>query len=251
MRKCTYASLILCLAGMLLSKNSLSQALRLDSVPVQNAVKNAELRYRTALGEASPLYNGPEYYFYDPYLKGNAYLFDLNTFSKGSVYYDGMFYGDVPMLYDLYSDQLVVLLYNHFSKFSLLKERVKSFDLLNHHFININADTIAHNPANMKSGFYDELYEGRSAVLVKRSKSIQVNTGGTLGAESYFNPSKDFFLKKNNTYYSFGKQGSLLDLLKDKKKELQQYIKANQIKYRRDPEDAMVKIVSYYDHLTN
>jgi len=85
----------------------------------------------------------------------------------------------------------------------------------------------------------------------KGQKNIQTSTSGILGPEAYFNPVKDYYVRKNNTYYSFSGQGSLLDVLKDKKKEIQQYIKANQIKFRQDPEEAMVKIASYYDHLTN
>jgi hypothetical protein len=101
----------------------------------------------------------------------------------------------------------------------------------------------------MKPGFYDELYNGKSQVLVKRSKDIQTITSGT--AENYFDLTTKYFFKKNHIYYSISSQGSLINILKDRKKELQQYIRANQIKFRSDPEEAMVKIASYYDHLTN
>ena len=80
---------------------------------------------------------------------------------------------------------------------------------------------------------------------------MQTSTGGLDGPESYFDPAIDYYIRKNNTYYSVSSQGSMLTILKDKKKELQQYIRANQIKFRKDPEEAMVKIASYYDHLTN
>ena len=250
MRKSIYLILMVCCISVLTTKNLFAQQAQTDSSSQQNALNNAITFFHASIGEQSRLYNGPEYYFYDPVIKGNAYFLDVNSFSQGSVYYDGAYYTNVPMLYDLYSDQVAVLLYNHFSKFSLLKERVKSFDLLDHHFVNINADTLINNTL-IKSGFYDQLYNGKVEILAKRTKSIQTNSGGTAGTESYFSPSKDFFLRKNNIYHSFSSQGSLLDLLKDRKKELQQYIKANQIKYRANPEEAMVKIASYYDHLTN
>jgi len=174
---------------------------------------------------------------------------DVNAFTTGAVYYDGSYYRGVPMLYDLYSDEIVVLLYNHFTKYSLLKNRVKSFDFLGHHFINISTDTI-NNKSELNSGFYDELYNGKTEVLAKRSKSIQTNSAGTMGADRYFSPDNDFYLRKNHTYYKISAQRELLSVLQDKKKELQQYIKANQIKFRSNPEEAMVKIATYYDHLT-
>jgi len=250
MRKCTCLSIALYLICAVICKVSFAQAARGDSSSQQNAFNNAVILYNTSLGNQSPIYNGAEYYYYDPIIKGNAYFMDVNAFTPGAIDYDGVYYTGIPMLYDLYSDEVAVLLYNHFSKFSLRKDKISSFDFLDHHFVNINADTVRGN-SGIKSGLYDELYNGKSEVLVRRTKSIQTNTGGTLGAEKYFSPSTDFYFKKNNTFYSVSGQRSLINILKDKKNEIQQYIKANQIRFRSDPEDAMVKIAKYYDHLTN
>ncbi|HEY4327079.1 MAG TPA: hypothetical protein VGN20_24040 [Mucilaginibacter sp.] len=216
----------------------------------KNSMSNALNFYNAALGDQSSLYNGPEYYFYDPHIKGNAYFLDRNGFTAGSVNYDGINYSGVQMLYDLYSEKIAVLLYNHFSKFSLLNERVKSFHFLDHQFINLTPDSLG-NSTVIKPGFYDLQYSGKSQVLVKWSKDIQATTGVASNPENYFNLIERFYLKKNNTYYAITSQGVLINVLKDKKKELQQYIRDNQIKFRKGPEEAMVKIASYYDHLTN
>jgi len=220
-----------------------------DTTVKQKALNSAVAYFDSSIGEQSPLYNGPEYSFYDPIYKGTAYFMDVNAFTPGSVYYDGSLYKNVPMLYDLYTDKVVVLLYNHFSKFSLLPERIKSFDFLDHHFVNILPDSVDVNSV-VKPGLYDELYVGKLQVLVKRVKNIQ-NNPGTTTIETYFNPVTSYYLRKNNVYYSVGSQGSFLSVLKDKKAELKQYIRANKIKFRKTPEEAMVKIASYYDHLTN
>ncbi len=249
MKKCIFLYLIICIINILIPNNTLAQVTIGDSSSRQKGFTNALNLFNTTVGEQSSLYNGPEYYFYDPIYKGNAYFMDMNAFTPGTIYYDGTLYKNVPMLYDIYSDKVVVLLYNHFSKFSLLRERVKSFDFLDHHFINIAADSLDNN-AVISPGFYDELYKGKVQVLARRAKNIQ-NNPGTTNYESYFNPIKSYYLKKNNIYYSVGGEGSFMSVLKDKKKELQQYIRANKIKFRRNPEEAMVKIASYYDHLTN
>ena len=250
MRKSIYLSAIVCVLCLLIGKNSLAQVARTDSSSQQNALNSTLTLFYASIGNQSPLYNGAEYYFYDPLIKGNAYFSEVNAFTTGTVFYDGNLYNGVPMLYDIYSDKVVVLLYNHFSKFSLVKQKVRGFDFLDHHFVNIDADTLAGNTV-IKSGYYDELYHGKSQILVKRSKNIQVNTGGQSGPQSYFNPATDYYLRKNNVYYSIGSQGSMLNIFKDKKKEIQQYLRTNQIKFRQNPEEAMVKIASYYDHLTN
>lgn len=205
--------------------------------------------YHTAIGQQSHLYNGPEYEFYDPIIKGNAYVFDNKSFTAGDVKYGAAVYRDVPMLYDLNKDLVVILLYNHFTKISLLSERVPEFWLLNHHFIRITTDSTGQ--ARLATGFYDQLYQGKKiGIIVKRAKSIQTSTGNNT-IESFFSETKDYYVKKGDNYFSFSGKGGLLDILKDKKKELRQYIKANHIDFRENQEQAIVDVTTYYDHLTN
>ncbi|WP_428328185.1 hypothetical protein [Mucilaginibacter sp.] len=250
MRRPLYLFLTVYLACLCVSQNAQAQIASIDSSSQQNALNNAVGLYNAAIGNQAPIYTGAEYYFYDPHIKGNAYFLENNGFTPGNIYYDRALYKNVSMLYDLNLDQVVVLLPKHISKFSLVKERVKNFDYLGHHFININTDTLSPNTP-LKSGFYDQLYNGKTQILVKRSKSIQTSAGGST-IETFFTSSKDYYIKKDNVYYSIGSsQGSILNILKDKKKELRQYIRANDIAYRDNPEEAMVKIATYYDHLTN
>jgi hypothetical protein len=229
------AALVFC---ALFCRNSFAQAALGDSSSQQNALNNAVSLFNTSLGNQVPIYTGPEYYFYDPHIKGTAYFMDVNGFTKGAVYYDGILYNNISMLYDLNLDEVVVLLPSHVSKFTVLKERVKSFDFLESHFINIKAD-------------YKQLYNGKSELLAKYSKSMQTTTSVITGLENYFSQSKNYYIRKNNIYRSIGSQGALLDVLKDKKKELKKYIKANRIVYGDNPEEAMVKIITYYDRLSN
>jgi hypothetical protein len=250
MKRFLHLFLLVILVIFFSGRSCFAQAAVPDSGARSYAYNHAVGVFYSALKEESPLYNGPEYYFYDPTVTGNAYFADVKSFTRGSVFYDGAEYKGVPMLYDLYSDNVAVLLFNNFLKFSLIKEKVKYFDFLDHHFININTDTIGENKSGIKSGFYDQIYKGKTPILVKRSKSIQTSSGLS-GVERYFLAATDFYLKKGKTYYKFSSQGDLLDIFKDQKKPIQQYIKSNQIKYKANPEEAMVRIVSYYDHLTN
>jgi len=237
---------MLCLVSTM---RGFGQVAPVDSSSQQNALNNTVSLFYSSIGKQSPLYNGIEYNFYDPAIKGNAYYADMNAFTAGSVFYDNIHFKGVPMLYDIYDDQVVVLLYNHFTKFCLIKDKVNSFDFLDHHFVRIDTVTFLNNPV-IKPGFYDELYVGHLQVLARHSKNIQTSSSGQT-SESYFNYTKDYFIRKNNIYYSFSGQGALLDILKDKKKEIKKYLKENDIRYHTNPEEAMVKIASYYDHLTN
>lgn len=250
MNKPTYLASAVLLFCAFFAQNVQAQTAVSDSSSQQNALNNAVALYNTSIGIQAPIYTGPEYYFYDPHIKGNAYYMDINGFANGSVYYDGTLYNNISVLYDINTDQLVVLFPSRVSKFIAIKERVKSFDFLGGHFINVNADTLAAN-SGIKSGYYRQLYNGKSEVLGKYSKSIQTTTSNINGVENYFSFSRDFYIKKNNTYHSVGSKGSVLDLFKDKKKEVRKFISANGLDFRANPEEALVKVATYYDHLSN
>ena len=60
-----------------------------------------------------------------------------------------------------------------------------------------------------------------------------------------------YYIKKDGVYHTIKNKSSLLSVLKSKKKEVQQYLKTNDIKFKREPERAMIMAVKYYDQLTN
>ena len=241
------AVLLLC---AFFARNAWAQTAPGDSSSQQNALNNAVTLYNTSIGIQAPIYTGPEYYFYDPHIKGNGYYMDINGFTKGSVYYDGTLYNNISMLYDINNDDLVVLYPSRVSKFIAIKERVKTFDYLGGHFINLNADTLAPG-GDVKSGYYRQLYNGKSEVLGKYSKTIQTTTSNTNGVENYFSFSKDFYIKKNNVYHSAGSKGAVLDIFKDRKKEIRKFISANDLDFHANPEESLVKVATYYDHISN
>ncbi|QEC76927.1 hypothetical protein [Mucilaginibacter ginsenosidivorax] len=232
-----------------ISGRAFGQTVTDDSTMQKIAIGHVVDAYNTSIGQMSRLYNGPEYEFYDPLIKGNACFLDVNAFKTGSVNYDGIFYANVPMMYDINKDLVVTLLYNGFSKYSLINSRLQSFDLLSHHFVYVAADS-TNQASSISSGLYEEIYGGNLQVLVKWTKSIQsISTQTTL--ETFFTEAKKhYYLKKGNNYYSTGGQGAFLNALKDKKKELQQYIKANKISFKDNPEKAMYLIAAQYDQLS-
>lgn len=218
-----------------------------DQPDSSQVIAHTTAAFYTAIGDQSRLYNGPEYTFYDPIIKGSPYLNDINTFETGSVNYDGYDYNSVSILYDLNKDCVVILLSNKVTMIKLLSERVASFDIPGHHFIRLKSG----NAKGLASGFYDQLYNGGIELLVKRSKPLiktSANLSGTI--ETYFSLSKDIYLKKDGVYKSVGGKSAMLGVLKDKKKELKQYIESHNINFDDNKEEAMVKVAAYYDQLT-
>lgn len=218
----------------------------------QQALQHSLNLFYASLGKQSPLFNGHEYQYYDHrFTHGSAYFADAESFANGNIIYDGLQFNGVPMLYDLNIDGVVVLLYNHFTKIQLIKSKVSSFDYLGHHFININADTLGANTV-IKSGFYDEIYNGKIKLLARRIKTIQTqNNIDASSLSKYFEARTEYYLKKGNVYYEVYSKRSFVGILKDKKRQLNQFIRAAQIDFNSDREAAMIKMASHYDQITN
>lgn len=204
--------------------------------------------FNAAVGQSSGIYNGREYQAYETFIKGTANFHDLPNSVPGTVTFNGYQYKNVPLLYDIYRDELTAMLYNGFTRYVLQNGRVASFDLDGHHFIYIVADTVKEE--GFKSGYYDQLYRGKIQVLARHVKTLQNSSSNPANLETYFTPTKTSYLvMKGVSYYPVSSEGSLLGVLKEHKSELQQFIKSNNIRYKKNPEQALKSIAAYYDHL--
>lgn len=253
MKKCAACFIIPQFFSLLLfASNSFGQMAPADSISRQNSIDRTVSDFYLAIGQQSRLYNGHEYVPYDPHIKGNAlYPPDAQTWATGEVTYDGIIYKSVPLKYDIYKDVLIALLYNHFSSYMLVNEKVHDFGFSGHHFVRINADSLVNDKSGITTGFYDRLYGGKTEVLAKRSKSIQHSTDITIILETYFIEKDDYYVKKGNTYYNVGSKSSFLKVFKDKKAALQQYMRDNHINFSENREVAMAALASYYDQISN
>jgi hypothetical protein len=228
------------------------QSAQNDTANTRYALSNITANFYVAMGQQSRLYSGHEYLPYDRTIKGTAlYPLDAQTWAVGEVTYDGLLYKNVPLMYDIYKDVLISLLYNHYSMYTLLSERVSDFTFSGHHFVRVNAEGLIDDKSGIVTGFYDQLYGGKTEVLARRTKTIQNSTNQTLALETYFIGHDDYYIKKGNVYYKVGGQGSFLNVLKDKKQALQKYMKDNSFKFRTDPEVAMARLAAYYHQISN
>ena len=215
-----------------------------DTLFRQKAVQSLISIYHQFLGNQAGLYNGPEYEPYPMRFKEGQPYFEADSFSLGSVRYDGLDYSKVFMKYDLVRDELLILNHDGFNKINLIKDKVVEFSLFNHRFINIIPDSSTQ--SSFTPGFYDLLHDGKLRLLAKRAKDVQ-QTISSLSVDYYVRSSTIFFLLKNGVYHLVRNKKSLLEHLKDKRSGLQQFIKANNIKFKKNFEVAAIKVLDYYD----
>jgi hypothetical protein len=200
--------------------------------------------YNPFIEKQSRLYNGIEHLGYAYKIKGHAYFLQREL-SIGTIVYDELEFANVPMIYDLHKDQVIIQYLDAFSKVGLISSKVRSFSLLDHHFIRLQGDSASGSP--IITGFYDEIYTGKTEVVVKRGKFIEEIVKEEVERE--FIETTTVFVQKEGKYYAIKTYKTLLTVLKDKAPQVKQYLRKNRIKFRKGPENTILKAVVFYDSL--
>lgn len=230
-------------------KGNAQQTISSDIQVEKTAAQNLEGYFNSVIKQQSRFFNGAFYEFYVPQIRGSAYFKESQEFTNGSVVYDGSLYENVPLLYDLHRDVLVSIFYEGKFKFNLVSEKVKEFKIDNHHFVYLNKG-LDSTLSIRKPGFYDLLYNGKIKIYSQRTKLMQ-EVNDTQYVRRLFITKNNYFVEREKVFYQFGKLGSFLNLFKSEKAEMRKYLKKSGIKFKEDPERAMVLLASHYDTLTN
>ncbi|MBD1398780.1 hypothetical protein H9Q13_16520 [Pontibacter sp. JH31] len=217
-----------------------------DTSFVQAAVAEALLSHKKAIGLHAHLYNGQEYYAPGkPYLEGHQFLID-RIFQEGNVKYDGAWFEAVPMLHDIVQDELIIMHTGSGHPHILDKKRVEAFEVHGRSFVYLQTDSANH--SGMPAGFYNVLYDGEVKLLMRHKKTLHERTS-TNGMEGEYKDASRFFLLRNATYYKVSNKQSVLLVLKDQKKQLNKFAAANNLRFKKNREDALMRIVQQYDKL--
>ncbi len=202
-----------------------------DTLSSRLANDRATKLYDDFMGGQSRLYNGIEQVGYLP-MTGHPY-FHVEDLRNGSIDYEGVYYRDVPMLYDIVKGQVLVANRNG-NLLGLSNEWIREFFLDGHHFINTS------------SGYYDLMCSGNVSLMIKRKKSIAESIEGMSVVRTVEDHTL-YYILRGGVYHPIGNLRSLLALLHDKKKEINQDLRKKKIKYRKAPEAALVEATRYYN----
>ncbi|TKK66909.1 hypothetical protein FC093_15520 [Ilyomonas limi] len=213
------------------------------------AIRNAINNYHQQLFPETNLYNGIEYVDYAYTINEGLPFFETSQFSTGTVEYDNMLYHNIPLLYDEVKEAVVIIDASGTNKIQLNNEKVAGFSLLNHHFVKLVQDSLGKSP--IRNGFYDVLYKGNMSVYKKQTKKVLESITLTEGIRRRIDEQNEYFIKSGSTFFVINSKHDVLDITKDNKKEMQQYIRKNKLNFRRAKEMSLIKIAAYYDQLTN
>ncbi len=228
----------------LFSGKTYAQGTLADASSAREAAAYPVSLYKNATSISQNLYNGRQYYVYDARMEEHQF-YQQRRWLNGMVLYDGQRFDSIPILYDIFHDEVVI---RHFNGDHILLQTVKvdSFIVDQHHFARLESGKDI-NP-QMRTGFYDVVYGGKSRTLVRRTKSRQEKIVDKRVIAYY--PEKNFFyVFKDGRYHSVHTKKSMLELFEDRKRELRKVLRENKIKFRKSRELAIVKMVETYDNL--
>ncbi len=211
-----------------------------DSAALQYAVKffNAEIK------DQSRLYNGRAYNFLPGY-EGEAYFLSRTFDKSGTVIFDGVIYDNIPLTFDVFRQKLITVLPDQVTLISLANEKIERFKVYDHSFIHSQI-AVANNDNQLESGFFDQLYNGKSKILVKRIKTAYVVSAT---AKNQLVDKDRYFVEREGKFYRFSSARNLISFFEHRKKEIQKKLREQNILFRENPEQIMVLIATYNDSL--
>lgn len=162
----------------------------------------------------------------------------------GTVMFRGKIYEEIPLKYDLFSDQLTVLNVAGSPLQPIIpnQQDVRYFDLEGDLFQNLPAEGAPEGNA----GFYHVLYSSPGIVLLAKYSKRQVVEGKQLE----FVRSDKVFLKHGDQFIRVKNKGSFILAFEDYKAEIKSFCSANALKIKPVNQIDLITLVKYCETLT-
>ena len=198
--------------------------------------------YRSVIGEYSSVYTGLQYLDYDNNILGHQFFFSEKP-TTGTLVYNGIRYENFPMMYDTYLDEVIVIHDSTTLRTKLVKEKINSFSIFDHHFIYMKNDDNL-----LERGIYNIVYDGEKQVFVKRKKIIEDYVKDLQMTREFID--KDVFIVYDRgNYHIITKRNSLLQLFGDLRPQVRKYLREENLKFKKNKEIAIIQSISYFESI--
>jgi hypothetical protein len=225
---------------------SFAQSSQQDTTFLFSSVIQAKKMYAQTIQGQARLYNGSDYLEYRQTGEEHPYYLE-NDWVLSTVQYSGEYFENVPIYYDLTTDKIITEHYYSSNKMQLVSELVSSFTFHDRLFVRLI--TNESKGISLKTGFYEVLYSGQLMLYAKHMKSYYQRIQFEELVVSFVEKNR-YYIYKNNVFYEVSSKSTALHVLSDKGQELKHYLKKNHIKFKSDPETALVAMMKYYDTIT-
>lgn len=224
------------------SKTVEAQSVQADTLFLKSAITKARAIYLEAFKDQFPLYNGIAY---NEVVHGNDRghpFFLQSNFSNEKIWFDGVLYENIPLIYDVQQDVVVVKLEGTNYKVALVSDKIKKFTLSGHLFERLKSTQIgAPSPAE---GFYEALHDGTVRVYCKHLKKV-VELNNTWEVRKNYQDKSEYFVYKDGRYWNVERKSTLLNIF-DNESAMKEYIKKSKVSFR-DKAKFIVLTAEFYE----
>jgi hypothetical protein len=195
--------------------------------------------------------NGKEY---EPYYLRSEFkpLLLPNKNRTASIFTRTRRYDNLTLQYDTYLDEVIYTDTSKtinfiFPQIALNKDIIDGFNL------NFEDESLIFKyfslpecyEKNLKEGFYEVAYEGKTSYLIKHKSSIYERQG----VKNYkYTPEN--FISKGGVYYKVNSRKSLLRIFAEKSREIKIFLNSEGIKMNSVNKDQILSVVKFYDYLS-
>jgi hypothetical protein len=206
--------------------------------------------YAEKIEVPAELINGKEYEPYYTRSKFKPLLF-TNKVRTASIITKTRRYDNLTLQYDTFLDEVI---YTDTSR--TINSRFPQIALNNNFFEGFNlyfgSDSMIfkyfrsaeYGDKNLKEGFYEVVYEGKSKYIIKHESSFFQREG-----MNEYKYSGNHYICLGDNYYGIKSKKSLLRLLGDKASQIKEFIHTSGIKVRKANKSQILSIIKLYDSL--
>jgi hypothetical protein len=210
-------------------------------VSAQTGLPGAEV---SVISPDAEIYNGRQHVDYLP-ATGSPYYLN-NEWQRGAIMYHDIYYPSVWLKYDLVQKEVIIRHSNGIIGVTLFTPRVQYFVVSGKNFIRVSEkDSLA-----LPKGIYEEVKKGKMSFYILRSKFL-LETATPYGMERNFLNNESYYVIKNGIAFKIVHQKDILQLAKDKRKDIRADLKKKGLRYRSNREATLTGIVTYYNENSN
>lgn len=213
-----------------------------QSMMSQNVLDNTLSVYQNKIGEQAGLYNGSQY-LRNNFISIGHPFFLADSLLNGSVYYDGVFYKDILLMYDEVLDEVISVSFDRRNLIQLVKSKVDSF-IINDHFF-------ARKKEGQTEVYYQQLYSGKSILYKREEKSISTKIGNPNENELGIRTRYRYLARVDSQQIEIKNRKAFLKALGKHRTAIERHLAGEKINYRRSPDLYFVSGIKHYDELSN
>ncbi|MEL7531688.1 MAG: hypothetical protein AAFN10_10290 [Bacteroidota bacterium] len=180
------------------------------------------------------LLNGKEYRHYYAKTKGNQYISE-QTILEGKLWYEGVYYENLQLNYDIYNNLLFAAFVNESEKIYIIlnQAKIQAFEFIGMRFVNLQDSSIA----GLPGGIYEEFFrQGERRLMIKHRKVLTKDVDTLEGTLQKFDRKTIYYLIEGGVVYQIKNKKDLIEALGEDE-GFARFLKENKIKLRKRRDD--------------